>query len=603
MTFRTRLLLIFALAVTAAVGMVELIVSSRARRAFENMEARRVDAIVAQFDKEFHRRGEEIVRTVEGIADSAVAREIAITPDPSAYLSEAGTLASTLRLDLLELVAGDGAIVSSAQWQARFGYKEEWLASEPDWQSRSAFLRREELPDAVTLALVAVRTVSVGDMKLYVAGGRKLDQEFIGSLVAPKGMRVLLYRNLAPDRNPGQDHNPAPDRNPAPDHNPAPAFSPSDLIDTSGPVAAAVQLRPLVEQVEKQRRDALGTIGTGASAETFHALPLKGSDNDVLGVLLIGNSRRDLVELEASMLRTAVIVAVTGILLAIVLSWWATARITRPVQRLAESAGRVAAGNWGATVEVATNDEIGQLARAFNRMTHELVEQRERLVQAERVAAWRELARRLAHELKNPLFPQQNTVETMQRARDSYPEQFDEVFREGTSTLLAELSNLKLIIGRFSDFAKMPAPEMQPVNFNELVTETMRLFEAQLAKANIRASAQLDPAVQPVHADAEQMTRALRNLVLNAIDAMPEGGTLTVRTIAAGAGMRLEVSDTGQGLTPEECERLFTPYYTTKTHGTGLGLAIVQSVVSDHKGRIAVDSEKGKGTTFRIDLG
>jgi signal transduction histidine kinase len=191
----------------------------------------------------------------------------------------------------------------------------------------------------------------------------------------------------------------------------------------------------------------------------------------------------------------------------------------------------------------------------------------------------------------------------MQRARDKFPEQFDEVFREGTSTLLAELSNLKQIIGRFSDFAKMPAPEIQPVNFNELVTETMRLFEAQLSKARISASVRPDPKLPLVHADAEQMTRVLRNLVLNAVDAMPQGGTLTVRTIAMGAGVRLEVSDTGQGLTPEECERLFTPYYTTKTHGTGLGLAIVQSVVSDHKGRIAVESEKGKGTTFRIDLG
>jgi two-component system nitrogen regulation sensor histidine kinase NtrY len=579
MTFRTRLLLIFAVAVAAAVGMVELIVSSRARRAFENMEAHRVNAIVAQFDKEFHRRGEEMVRTVEGIADSAAAREIAISPDPSAYLPEAGSLASTNRLDLLELVAGDGAIVSSAQWQARFGYKEEWLLSEPEWQSSLAFLKREELPDAVTLALVAVRTVAVGDMKLYVAGGRVLDREFIASLVAPEGMRVLLYRNLAP------------------------AFSPADLIDAAGPVASATLLRSLVERVEKQRSDAFGTIGHGLSAETFHALPLKGRENDVLGVLLIGNSLRDLVDLESSMLQTAVIVAVTGILMAIVLGWWATARITRPVQRLAESAGRVASGNWGATVEVTTKDEIGQLARAFNGMTHELVEQRERLVQAERVAAWRELARRLAHELKNPLFPLQITVENMQRARDRYPEQFDEVFREGTSTLLAELANLKQIIGRFSDFARMPAPEMHPVNLNERVTETIRLFDPQLAKAGIRAVAQLDAALRPVHADAEQMTRVLRNLILNAVDAMPEGGTLTVRTVALGTGARLEVSDTGQGLTPEECERLFTPYYTTKTHGTGLGLAIVQSVVSDHKGRIAVESEKGKGTTFRIDLG
>jgi nitrogen fixation/metabolism regulation signal transduction histidine kinase len=272
------------------------------------------------------------------------------------------------------------------------------------------------------------------------------------------------------------------------------------------------------------------------------------------------------------------------------------------VRQLAESAGRVAAGDWGATVEVASTDEMGQLAGAFNRMTHELVGQRERLVQAERVAAWRELARRLAHELKNPLFPLQITVENMQRARESYPEQFDEVFREGTATLLAELSNLKQIIARFSDFAKMPAPEMESVNLNEVAAETMKLFEGQLAKARVQAVTQLDAALRPVEADREQVTRVLRNLVLNAIDAMPEGGMLTVRTVALEAGARLEVSDTGQGLTPEECERLFTPYYTTKTHGTGLGLAIVQSVVSDHKGRIAVESEKGKGTTFRIDL-
>jgi signal transduction histidine kinase len=165
---------------------------------------------------------------------------------------------------------------------------------------------------------------------------------------------------------------------------------------------------------------------------------------------------------------------------------------------------------------------------------------------------------------------------------------------------------LKQIIGRFSDFAKMPTPEMQSVNFNALARETMKLFAPQLAQARIRVvmelDANLDATPRPMQADPEQMTRVLRNLVLNAIDAMPEGGTLTVRTIAQENGLRLEVSDTGQGLTPEECERLFTPYYTTKRHGTGLGLAIVQSVVSDHGGRIAVESQPGKGATFRIEL-
>ena len=579
MTFRTRLLLIFTVAVAAAVGVVELVVSSRARQAFEDMEAKRAEALVTQFNREFARRGMEVMRTVESIAASAAARDIAISPEASSYVNEAAALASTHGLDLLELVAGDGAIVSSAEWPARFGYKEDWLTSEPDWQARGAFLKREELPDGVALALVAVGTASAGDRKLYVAGGRLLDREFLSTLVMPAGMRVLLYRNLAPQ------------------------FSAPELIGASGPAPGAARLESLIENAEHQRHEVTATVGSGAEAETFHALPLGGYENGMLGVLLIGSSRQDLVELEASMLRTAITVAAAGILMGIALSWWATARITRPVRQLAESAGRVAAGDWGATVEVASADEMGQLAGAFNRMTHELVGQRERLLQAERVAAWRELARRLAHELKNPLFPLQITVENMQRARESYPEQFDEVFREGTATLLAELSNLKQIIARFSDFAKMPAPEMEPVNLNEIAAETMKLFEGQLAKARVRSSTELDAALRPVEADREQVTRVLRNLVLNAIDAMPEGGTLTVRTVALETGARLEVSDTGQGLTPEECERLFTPYYTTKTHGTGLGLAIVQSVVSDHKGRIAVESEKGKGTTFRIDLG
>src|SRR5262249_914286 len=154
--------------------------------------------------------------------------------------------------------------------------------------------------------------------------------------------------------------------------------------------------------------------GQGLESETVHAVPLTGDEGELLAVLLIASSRRELLELEASLLRGGILVAAGGILVGIALSWWATARVTRPVQLLAQSAGKVARGNWNATVESASNDEIGQLAQAFNRMTGQLVEQRERLVQAERVAAWRELARRLAHELKNPLFPLQITIENMQ---------------------------------------------------------------------------------------------------------------------------------------------------------------------------------------------
>lgn len=580
MTFRTRLLLIFTITIVAAVGIVLWLATGSTRAAFERLENQRVDALISQFQTEFARRRQEIVRSVNAIAGSDTALNIALATDFGPFYSDAAEIATAHGLGLLELVAGDGTIVSSAEWPARFGYKEAWLTERPDWKARGAFLKREELADGVTLSLVAVGTTVAGDRKLYVVGGQQLDHDFLSSLVMPAGMRVLLYRNLDPH------------------------FSPSALVNGGGGIGDLPnELRPLIEQVLAGRHAAVRTIGQGTEAETFHALPLTSYEGNLMGVLLIGSSRRDLVLLEASMRSTAVWVASVGILIGILLSWWATARVTRPVRKLAASAGKVAAGAWDTTVEIPSRDEIGQLAGAFNRMTHELVEQRERLVQAERVAAWRELARRLAHELKNPLFPLQITVENMQRARESHPDQFDEVFREGSQTLLAELTNLKQIIGRFSDFAKMPAPAMQAVQFNELIGETMKLFEPQFAKAHVVPKTELDKNLPAVQADPEQMTRVLRNLVLNAIDAMPSGGVLTVRTISLGRGARIEVSDTGQGLTPEECSRLFTPYYTTKTHGTGLGLAIVQSVISDHKGRIAVESEPGKGATFRIDLG
>ncbi len=595
--FRRKLLVVFALTVFLSVAAVALLVSAVTRRAFERSEDERTAALVTQFRREFNRQGDDVARRVEVIAASEDASRMAAKlnrpqADAGPYFELAKTTAEHNGLDFLEFVESDGTIISSAQWPAKFGYADNGVGSFAASGDQGAFLKQEELQDGAALGLFAVRATRVGERAVYVIGGRRLDKSFLSGIDMPAGMRALLYQNRG-----GR-------------------FAAELLVDPSESASETgrplEKLEPLVDAVRRSKEEATGLVhwsGDKAEDEVFHAVPLlgagSGKDRPVLAILLIGNSRRSYVVLTRHIRSAALMVGGGGILLAILLSSWAAARVTRPVEQLAHAAQEVAEGNWNVRVDVLGDDELGQLADSFNRMTTELLGQKERLIQAERVAAWRELARRLAHELKNPLFPLQLTVENLVRARQQTPEQFEEVFRESSRTLLAEIANLKGIIGRFSEFSKMPQPKLQRVQVNEVIRGALQLFQAQLeapGRAKISCEVQLDPHLGAISADAELLHRAISNLVLNAMDAMPRGGTLTLRTRDDGREVVMEVADTGAGLTPEECERIFTPYYTSKEHGTGLGLAIVQSVVSDHGGRIHVRSSPGRGTTFVIEL-
>src|SRR5437879_7042343 len=179
-------------------------------------------------------------------------------------------------------------------------------------------------------------------------------------------------------------------------------------------------------------------------------------------------------------------------------------------------------------------------------MTQTLAAQKEHLVQTERVAAWRELARRLAHEFRNPLFPMQITVENLQKARQLDAKQFLEVFHESTATLRAELANLNTIVGRFSDFSKMPAPHFVRVNLNEALRNAVRLFEPQfneVGKPTVTPEMFLTEPLPDIDADPDLLHRAFQNLVLNALDATPAGGTLTSTTVSPAGQVRTEEAD------------------------------------------------------------
>ncbi|MDR3737460.1 MAG: ATP-binding protein [Terracidiphilus sp.] len=591
MSLRQKLLLLFSLTVAAAVAAVAWTVLVRIRLVFEQRDQEETALFVSQFQREFQHRSTDVAEAIERLAASertrAMAFGIAQSGDAAAYLTEAQAMAQDAQLDFLEIVGPDGNVVSSAQWPARFGFPEAAAAR----AGQPAFLKTEDLPDGTTaLGLYAARAVKGAERTVTLVGGRRLDAMFLADLPAAPGMTIGLYSD------------------PAAAGATAPAaFDVKRLVGVQGDVPGAARYQTLIDTARKTGQPASGILYLTARREdsvNATAIPLKNDAGAVPAVLTVAVGRAGMVAAQQHIRAIAYGVAAGGILFTIVCSLWIAARVSRPIEQLAQAAEQVAAGDWEARVPVRGRDEVSVLARSFNHMTEQLVTQREQLVQTERVAAWRELARRLAHELKNPLFPLQLTVENLVRARALPESEFDEVFNESTATLSAEIVNLKTIIGRFSDFSKMPKPQLERMDARDAVERVRALYEPLTQKegAAIRFDVDVAPESMLIDADPELLHRALSNLVLNAMDAMPEGGVLTLAACPRGERVELRVADTGEGLTPEECERLFTPYYTTKQHGTGLGLAIVQSVVADHAGTIAVESRKDGGAMFILTL-
>lgn len=599
MSLRQKLLLLFSLTIAAAVAAVAWTVLVRIKHVFEQRDQEETALFVAQFQREFQNRSAEVAAAVDRLADSegarAMAVEIGAGGDTGPFVNEAQRMAQNAHLDFLEIVSPGGEIISSAQWPARFGYQEPAART----VTNAAFLKHESLPDGTgALGLFAVRPVRGAESSLRLVGGERLDQNFLAGLPVAPGMTVGLYSDAVQEQ-PQETTSP-----PSAAGNPSAAYDPSRFIGADGVLPNAAAYQPVILSALRggsQQNSVLYLTRRREDSINVTAIPLRNEAGTVLAVLTVALSRNSMVAAQQHIRAISFGVASGGILLSIAFSLWIAARVSRPIEELARAAEEVAAGNWEVSVPERGRDELGVLARTFNHMTAQLTGQRQRLVQAERVAAWRELARRLAHELKNPLFPLQLTVENLVRSRQLPATEFDEVFQESTKTLGMEIANLKTIIGRFSDFSKMPRPQLERIDAAAVLDRIRTLYETGCGpQVNLQMELAREP--MPLEADPELLHRALSNLVLNAMDAMPDGGTITVSAKPVADSIEIRVADTGEGMTPEECERLFTPYYTTRQHGTGLGLAIAQSVITDHAGTIAVESRAGCGATFILTL-
>jgi two-component system, NtrC family, nitrogen regulation sensor histidine kinase NtrY len=288
----------------------------------------------------------------------------------------------------------------------------------------------------------------------------------------------------------------------------------------------------------------------------------------------------------------------------ILVSLMLTERIIGPLVHLEDATRRVAEGDFGFRILTRPRDELANLVDSFNGMISELERSRRKLLQAERITAWQEIAQRLAHEIRNPLTPIKLSAQRMLKKHAENAEDFEKILTPSVSSIITEVDNLERMLREFGEFAKLPVPRPAPVSLREMLTEVASVY------AHLSSGVHIDlkdvPEGVMLAVDKAQMKRVFANLFTNAIQAMPGGGTLTVRADLARKGhasfCRIAVSDTGCGIPEKDMDSIFDPYFTTKKNGTGLGLAIAQRIVFDHNGNVWAESDGASGTTFFIDL-
>jgi two-component system, NtrC family, nitrogen regulation sensor histidine kinase NtrY len=276
--------------------------------------------------------------------------------------------------------------------------------------------------------------------------------------------------------------------------------------------------------------------------------------------------------------------------------------VTKPLKLIQDKLSNIRLGKTNEPIEWKENDEIGNLVSEYNRMISELSKSAELLAKSERESAWREMAKQVAHEIKNPLTPMKLSVQHLQRTYKDHAPDMDVKMERLTKTIIEQIDTLSSIATEFSNFAKMPKANLEPVNLFDTIINTVDLYkntgEDEIIFENRTSTAPL------VLADKEQLIRVFNNLIKNATQASPEGikGKIII-TLTKESGQYLtSISDNGTGISEDVLDKIFMPNFTTKTGGMGLGLAMVKNIIETINGRIWFETKSNVGTTFYVAL-
>lgn len=275
---------------------------------------------------------------------------------------------------------------------------------------------------------------------------------------------------------------------------------------------------------------------------------------------------------------------------------WIATRTLRPLRTLAERAKEIARGDYKQRVDASTPDEIGALGREFNAMAAALDEREQRLIRSERLAAVGKIAAQITHEVRNPLSSIGLNAEMLEEETEGEAKKL-------ARAIVKEVDRLTEITEEYLRFARLPRPKLEREDLGAIVGSLLAFLRQELEARGVTVELRLDPSLPAVAADEHQLRQALLNLLRNAVEAMSDGGRLTLEATAADArAVELTIADTGEGIAPEHLPKIFDPFFSTKEGGTGLGLALTQQIIVEHGGRIEVQSTPGVGTTFVVRL-
>ncbi len=560
--FRTRLGLAIAILLTAVSALLAWGAYIGVRRVLERGYDDRLRSLAARIERRLDESGREIVGQLERLERDLTTRrtelfhELARPEDRSSprIVDAAATLLDASTLGFLEILDADGVVLSSSQWPERAGHVDpraiEGAGDRPLWTALRA-------PGGEHPALVAPRAVRVGELEVGFFGGRVFTAADLRSWVGP-GEAILIHYV-------------------------------ADL-----PVATD----EFVVDIREGRQELRDTSGSPWDTARI-ALPAPGEDR-LFGVMRVAVDRGSLEDDLTNLRNLLVALVVAATVVGGIAGRWLARRATRPVDEAIAAVEAIAAGEADYSFPWTTEDQLEELPQAFSRLHRSLDEQQRRRAAAERVAAWREVARRVAHEVKNPLAPIRITIQNLVKARRQAPEQFDEIFDEGSRAILEEVDQLQRIVTEFSEFARLPEPRRAPVDLDDLVDEVVALYSQEPRVAVERIGRDRVPAVD---GDSGLLSRAIKNLVTNAVESRGEsGGSLTIETGREGDNAYVRVSDTGPGFTEEAAARVLEPYFTTKATGTGLGMAIADRIVTEHGGFITASNRPEGGAQVVVKL-